>query len=349
MASSNDVTKENVGAQKPDDSKKRETFKWTDQEVLILCRILNKYYMNHGRNTPFNWNEIQSDFEKSAKTKVYSYRVLKNKYDDQRKEYNLWTSLKHGATGLGWDAGTGTLNCSDEWWEKKMQENDKFKRLRKKQPSLELQETWYQLFGDKVATGVEVVAPSINPSTFVAPSVNPSTSSDSYHVNLEGEDEDLEAENGLEDLEAENETFFSSFIDEVGSGNVSTSNQIGGSKLAKKSVKTSTKPAQMKRCGRESAGIALFKKIMSEQNATQQRALQLLELDTTNEVSKTNVDSVITVMNRMVEQKLLPEYGDLWCFGMTVLEDPVKREFFLNFPADAGRVAWLQYQQKLGK
>ena len=105
----------------------------------------------------------------------------------------------------------------------------------------------------------------------------------------------------------------------------------------------------MKRSGRESAGTALFKKLMSEQNATQQRALQLLESDTTNEVSKTNVDSVITVMNRMVEQKLLAEYGDLWCFGMTVLEDPVKREFFLNFPADAGRVAWLQYQHKLGK
>ena len=183
----------------------------------------------------------------------------------------------------------------------------------------------------------------------MAPSIKPCTFNNSYHVNLDGEDEDLEAENGLEDLEADDETFFSSFIDEVGSEDVSTSNQIGGSKLAKKSAKTSTKPAQMKRSGRESAGTALFKKLMSEQNDTQQRSRQLLESDTTNEVSKTNVDSVITVMNRMVEQKLLPEYGDLWCFGMTVLKDPVKREFFLNFPADAGRVAWLQYQQKLGK
>ncbi|PWA67415.1 hypothetical protein CTI12_AA318620 [Artemisia annua] len=231
--------------------------------------ILNKYLMNHGRTSQFNWNEIQAEFEKISNTKVYSFRVLKNKYDDQRKDYNLWTSLKMGQL---------------------------------KQPSSELQECWYQLFGDKVATGVEVVAPSINRSTFVAPPVNPSTSNDSYHVNLDAEDEDLEAENGLEDLEAENQTFFSSFIDEVGSENVSTSNQIGGSKLAKKSAKTSTKPAQMKRSGRESA--------------------------------------VITVMNRMVEQKLLPEYGDLWCFGMTVLEDPVKREFFLNFPADAGEV-WM--------
>ncbi|PWA93832.1 myb/SANT-like domain-containing protein [Artemisia annua] len=125
-ASSNDVMKENVGAQKDDDPKYSETFKWMDQTVLILCRILNKYLMNHGRNTLFNWNEIQSEFEKIAKTKVYSFRVLKNKYDDQRKAYNLWISLKNGAIGIGWDASTRTLNCSDEWWEKKMQGNFKF-------------------------------------------------------------------------------------------------------------------------------------------------------------------------------------------------------------------------------
>ena len=123
MASSNDVTKENVGAQKNDDPKKKEIYKWTDQTILILCGILNKYLMNHGRNSQFNWNEIQPDFEKISNTKVYSFRVLKNKYDDQRKDYNLWTSLKNGATGLGWDASTGTLNCSDEWWEKKMKVN----------------------------------------------------------------------------------------------------------------------------------------------------------------------------------------------------------------------------------
>ena len=70
------------------------------------------------------------------------------------------------------------------------------------------------------------------------------------------------------------------------------------------------------------------KKITSEQNATQKHAIQLLEPDTTNEVSKTNVESVISVMNRMVDQKLKAEYYDLWCFGMTVLEVPVKESSF---------------------
>ncbi|PWA93831.1 myb/SANT-like domain-containing protein [Artemisia annua] len=224
--------------------------------------------------------------KKSTKTNVES-----------RKEYNFWTSLKNGAAGIGWDASTGTLNCSDEWWEKKILENDKFKRLRKKQPSLELQEAWYQLFGDKVAIGVEVAAPSINPSTFVAPSTNPITFNDSYHVNIEDEDVDLDAEDHLDaNIQYSQEYSILSglfsggqletFLDGVGNENVSTSNQIGGSKHSKKSTKT-------------------------------------------------NVESVISVVNRMVEQKPIAEYDDLWCFGMNVLEDRVKREFFLNFPVDA--------------
>ncbi|GKD78460.1 ALP1-like protein isoform X1, partial [Tanacetum coccineum] len=68
----------------------------------------------------------------------------------------------------------------------------------------------------------------------------------------------------------------------------------------------------------------------------------LLDSDTKDQVGKTNIESVISVMNRMVQEKLIAEYDDLWCFGMTVLEDHVKREFFLNLPADAGRVAWLK-------
>ncbi|GKD55146.1 hypothetical protein Tco_1288533 [Tanacetum coccineum] len=179
-------------------------------------------------------------------------------------------------TGLGWDASTGTLNYTDEWWDKKIKENDKVKRIRKKQPSIELQEAWYQLFGDAVATGVDVVGPLVNASAF----------NDTNHVNVE--DEDTGAE---------------------------------GSKQCKKISKTSTKPVQMKCTRRES----------------------------TDQVGKTSIDSVINMMNRMVEEKLIAEYDDLWCFAMTLLEDPVKREFVLNFPADAGRVAWLKFQQKLGK
>ncbi|KAL6521585.1 hypothetical protein OROGR_018154 [Orobanche gracilis] len=98
----------------------------------------------------------------------------------------------------------------------------------------------------------------------------------------------------------------------------------------------------MKRKGRESAGTTLFKEMMREQKDTQKRVLQLLESDVTANQVTSNVSSVISVITRMVNQGMMQKYVDLWCFGMNVLENVVKRDFFLNFPEDDGRLAWLQ-------
>ncbi|GJY57046.1 Myb/SANT-like domain-containing protein [Tanacetum coccineum] len=124
-----------------------------------------RYLLANGRTSPFKWVELQPEFEKVVKTELYSYKVLKNKYDEMRKDYSLWSSLKNGETGLGWNATTMTLSCSDEWWDKKIKENKRVRSFRKKQPTKELQEAWYNLFGDAVANGVECVAPCMNPST----------------------------------------------------------------------------------------------------------------------------------------------------------------------------------------
>nr|GEV13383.1 hypothetical protein [Tanacetum cinerariifolium] len=280
MASSKDVATKNDCANN-DDLKKRETYKWTDETVLALCRILNKYLMSNGRNSIFKWNKHQSEFEKVSKTK----------YGDPQL---------YGLMG-----------------DKKIKENDKVKRIRKKQPSIQLQE-----------------ACAFN---------------DTYHANAENEDtvagDDLHSYfqysqdyTPVVNLENQDDPFFTSLLIEIRGENVSTMNQTGGSKQSKKITKTSTTPVQMKCTGRESADTSMFREFMSEQNATQKRALELLlESDTKDQVGKTNIDSVISVMNRMVEDKLIAEYDDLWCFVMTVLEDLVKREFFLNFPANAGR------------
>ncbi|GJT00718.1 Myb/SANT-like domain-containing protein [Tanacetum coccineum] len=119
MASSSDVATKNDVANN-DDLKKRETYKGTDESVLALCRILNQYLMSNGRSSQFKWNEHQSELEKVTKTKVYNFRVLKNKFNEMRKDYSLWKSLKNGETSLGWDASKGKLNCSDQWWDKKI-------------------------------------------------------------------------------------------------------------------------------------------------------------------------------------------------------------------------------------
>nr|GEY57805.1 hypothetical protein [Tanacetum cinerariifolium] len=170
---------------------------------------------------------------------------------------------------------------------------------------------------DAVSTWVDVVGPSVNASAF----------NDTYHVNAE--DEDTRARDGLHaefqystpvvNLEDQDDPFFTSLLNEVRGENVLRMNQTRGSKKSKKITKTSTKHVQIKRTGRESVGTSMFKEFMSEQNATHKRALELLLLDSHTK------DQV--------------EYDDLRCFRMNVLKDPMKREFFLNFPANAGRVA----------
>ncbi|KAI3515805.1 hypothetical protein L1887_14709 [Cichorium endivia] len=174
-----------------DNAKKK--FDWSDNFVMILCDILKKYIMKNGRTSPIKWLELQPTFERVANTKLHSYKALKNKYDGMRKDYNLWKSLRNGETGLGWNETTRQLNCSDEWWDKKVKENPNVKAIRKKQPSSELQEAWDQIFGDAVASGTYCVAPSMDPSTF----------SDMHHVIIDDENPTTGDEN-------EDGTFFSS-------------------------------------------------------------------------------------------------------------------------------------------
>nr|GEY92507.1 myb/SANT-like domain-containing protein [Tanacetum cinerariifolium] len=70
-----------------------------------------------------------------------------------------------GETGLGWDASAQKLNCSDEWWKRNIKEDPNFKKLHKKQPSLELQDAWDQLYEDVVAGGEDCVSFAMNPHT----------------------------------------------------------------------------------------------------------------------------------------------------------------------------------------
>ncbi|XP_071708903.1 uncharacterized protein [Rutidosis leptorrhynchoides] len=143
MASSNDA--------------KRKYFGWTDQSVLILCGLLNKYVMKYGRSIPFKWMDLQPEFENIVQIKLYSEKVLKHKYDEMRKDYNLWKSLKNKATGVGWNQSLGKLDFSDDWWDKRIKEDINVKRIRRKQPSVELQEAWDQLFTNAVANGIDCV------------------------------------------------------------------------------------------------------------------------------------------------------------------------------------------------
>ena len=91
--------------------------KWTDQSIMSLCNFLIEYQNNNGRSKGFPWIQLQPEYEKIHNHKFISKQALKSKFDIMRKQYTLWKKLKHGETGLGWDANTGALNCSAAWWD----------------------------------------------------------------------------------------------------------------------------------------------------------------------------------------------------------------------------------------
>nr|KAJ0195358.1 hypothetical protein LSAT_V11C700374890 [Lactuca sativa] len=68
---------------------------------------------------------------------------------------------KIGETGLGCHPTTGKLNCSDEWWDRKLKKPDA-KKYRQKGVYPLLKEKWDHLFDDVVTIGAGCVSPSLN-------------------------------------------------------------------------------------------------------------------------------------------------------------------------------------------
>ncbi|KAI3687209.1 hypothetical protein L1987_80903 [Smallanthus sonchifolius] len=303
-----DAVKHNIGS---NDNAKRESFKWTDESLCVMCDILNKHITSNGRNIPFKWADHQLEFEKVSYHKFNSVKAFRSKYDATKARYNLWKSLKDGETGLLWDESTGKLDCSDDWWEKKIKENPDFKRIRKKQPSRELQGAWDQLFANVVASAIDL--------------------NKSNHVNLE--DEDGEA------------TCFSNFIKEERREDGLPSNQGDGDGCQ---MGTKPEPILMESRLREAERAKMVKEVMTRQNVAQQSALKKVKTPSVNQVGDSSISACIGVISRMVDEGLMVSCSELWCFAVNLFEDDVKRELFMSLPDDVGRLAWLQYKQNLG-
>nr|GEV48663.1 hypothetical protein [Tanacetum cinerariifolium] len=165
--------------------KKAKKDKWSAEQTLALCDFLNKYINEHGRNARFIWVELQPKFATLYNRTFASEKALKNKFDGMKRDYNLWKSLKNGETGLGWNASVQKLDCADEWWKMKI-----------KQPSLELQYTWDQLFGDAVAGGEDCISSAMNTKAF------------QEVPNENAEDEDVESDDDLDDTQEVAEYYF---------------------------------------------------------------------------------------------------------------------------------------------
>ncbi|KAL4564309.1 hypothetical protein LXL04_028369 [Taraxacum kok-saghyz] len=203
----------------------------------------------------------------------------------------------------------------------------------KKQPSKALQEDWNQIFCDAVTSGIDCVAPSVDPSNdvphFIIDDENPRTVCAP-----------------LENRENGDDVYFSNLMGFA--TDVFSPNNVGGFNTEKSSKKClKLKPTQMKGNKRESSGAKMFKNFMFEQNSTHKRTIELLEIDASpvNQSDEFSVIAVINLINNMVEDGIMTKGSELWCFAMTLFDDTVKRELFISLPDDAGRLAWLNYKR----
>ncbi|KAJ0961465.1 hypothetical protein J5N97_000083 [Dioscorea zingiberensis] len=140
--------------------------RWDDTKTEIFLKIcveeVQASNRPHTHFTKEGWKNVASKF--GLRTSLsYNYKQLKNKWDSLKKEFSIWAKLVEHQTGLGWDPVKKTVLASDDWWERKGQENPEYLKWRNEGPKfLEMMEI---CFKDVVATGYMAMVPYAEPST----------------------------------------------------------------------------------------------------------------------------------------------------------------------------------------
>ncbi|KAK9741559.1 hypothetical protein RND81_03G113300 [Saponaria officinalis] len=147
-----------------DNEKKDGNFRWTDNDVTVLCEVCINYIHRNGRGQAFRWHEIHEEVQEKSGPK-YQFKSVKNKFDSMKADWYLWKFLKNGETGLGWDPTTGRISASDEWWKNKIAAKPDAKKFKNKPLHPTIEDLYFQIFEGKRATEEGVVAPSMDHSS----------------------------------------------------------------------------------------------------------------------------------------------------------------------------------------
>ena len=99
--------------------RKLPAFRWTTAHDEFLLNLVIDYQLKNGRGQAVKWVDVTPTFDEALKVKCND-DTLRNRYQHHKGRYTLWTNLKHGETGLGWDDSKGTILADDDWWEKKI-------------------------------------------------------------------------------------------------------------------------------------------------------------------------------------------------------------------------------------
>ncbi|KAH7661299.1 Myb/SANT-like domain-containing protein [Dioscorea alata] len=140
--------------------------RWDDIKTESLLKIcVEKVQASNRPHTYFTkegWKNIVAKF--SWRTRVsYNYKQLKNKWDIMKKEFSIWAKLVEHQISLGWDLVKRAVLASDDWWERKRQENLEYLEWQNEGPKfLDMMEI---CFKDVVVTGYMALVPYADLST----------------------------------------------------------------------------------------------------------------------------------------------------------------------------------------
>ncbi|XP_048135679.1 L10-interacting MYB domain-containing protein-like [Rhodamnia argentea] len=172
-------------------SSSKEKAYWGPEDVETFCKLCNEQIElgnRPGNNKKVGWTVIINKFEE-LRGKKYDKNQMKSKWDNLKEEYKRWRKLLLHETGLGWDARKKTIDENDEWWERKIKEDPKFKAFRTKGIHSDLEVLLDRMFGGTVATGSVTWNPAeglINNDDIEAPQDDMGDGAGSTNDNLEG-------------------------------------------------------------------------------------------------------------------------------------------------------------------
>ncbi|KAJ1397184.1 hypothetical protein SESBI_31998 [Sesbania bispinosa] len=181
---------------------------------------------------------------------------------------------------------------------------------------------WMELFDGDYATGENVVAPSMYPNYV----------QQREHVNMNLDEGDNES--GVEDnhhSENDRDHVYSKY------------NRYA---LPSHGVGSAQVPIQGKRKRRQSGRAVNLSRQIDILVSNSSKALEILRSQ--GNVSKDSgtsftVKKAVTVINRMVNECVLEEGCELWCYALSFIENEVRREILLSLEDDVARKVWLMY------
>ena len=98
-------------------------------ELKAFCDLCAAQVLDGKRNGGFLRREgVDAVIEQLGEMgKVVTHTQFKNKWDHLRKQWKAQKECFERETGLGYDAVTGKLEASDEWWTRKLQVSSLYK------------------------------------------------------------------------------------------------------------------------------------------------------------------------------------------------------------------------------